>query len=155
MLGSSPAHGPEGGHVWEALPSPLLCPHTAENEPEAEQAQATGEYFIFAGQREKVEGLCSECTSPLFSGTYVSIRDTDIRLAIKKIKQDTNSAHNCLQPELPILFQSRKGGVDYVGLKVWPRSFLCRPTSLRWVEMSLTSMHQNSTLPPCPISPPS
>lgn len=109
----------------------------------------------FLLDREKVEGLCSECTSPLFSGTYVSIRDTDIRLAIKKIKQDTNSAHSCLQPELPILFQSRKGGVDYVGLKVWPRSFLHRPTSLRWVEVSLTGTHQNSTLPPCPTSPPS
>lgn len=101
-----------------------------------------------------MESLCSECTSALFPGTYVSIRDADIRLAIKKIKQDTNPAHSCLQPELSIPFQSRKVGVVYVGLKVWPRSFLSRPTSLPWVEVSLTSRRQNSTLQPCPTSPP-
>lgn len=102
-----------------------LCPSHTGNEREAEQAQATWEIILFMLDRERMESLCSECTSPLFSGTYISIIDTGIHLAIKKMKQDTNSARSCLQPELSILLlQSGKGGVDNVGPKGWPRSFL-------------------------------
>lgn len=134
-LGAIPACGPGGRCVWAALGTPTSHPVPAPARPNTlgrpSRPEATGEYCSPAGHREDGTSLYSEGTSPLFSGTYVSIKETGVYQAIKNLKQNTSSARGCLQPEFPILLlQSRKEGVYDVGPKVWPRSFLLLLLSL-------------------------
>lgn len=123
VLGSNRAHRPEEGHVWQAVPAPLLCSHRAENEIEVEQAQATWGIFRSCWTEEGGKFMFSMNFSPLLRNIRQYHRHRH-SFSNKEIKQDTNPAHSCLRPELSILFQREEGGTDYVGPKVWPRSFL-------------------------------